>query len=394
MPDSLSSTVNVDADKVQIDGDVVGRDNFEIHAETVNFYSGTSIPNRNRVPEPSPQYDPKLTLEAPQGAVPLASPFYIERTSDQDLRQRIFGQGTTTTIRAGRQTGKTSLLMRGIQEAKRENQTVVYLDFQTIETARRETLDGLLQHLAQDIACQLSIELERVNNIWKSPLGALKKFSQLLEDVVLPSTKVCLLAMDEADQLLGAAYKTDFFAMVRSWNTLQASDPVWRKLNVVMIISTHPHLLIDNSSQSPFNVQQSIDLKDFDEAQVRELNSRHGHPIADGSIDSAMKLLGGHPYLTRQALYSLISQPLTWDKLMQTAASDHSPFGRHLRYYWNELQKQPQLVNAMKYVIEQRKFEDDTILYRLAACGLIKEVGEKYVCRCGLYEAYFKEKLR
>jgi hypothetical protein len=71
-----------------------------------------------------------------------------------------------------------------------------------------------------------------------------------------------------------------------------------------------------------------------------------------------------------------------------------SPSGRHLRFYRDELQRQPQLVRAMKHVIEQHQFSDETILYRLAAAGLIKEVAGEYVCRCKLYEAYFKDKLR
>jgi hypothetical protein len=216
----------------------------------------------------------------------------------------------------------------------------------------------------------------------------------LLEAIVLPSVNVCLLAIDEADQLLSTAYKSDFFGMVRGWNSLGALNPVWRKLNVVMIISTHPYLLINSSYQSPFNVALSIDLKDFDETQVRELDSRHGSPIADDNIRSAMDLLGGHPYLTRQALYSLISQRLTWNSLTQVAASDQGPFGRHLRFYRDALQTQPQLVKAMKHVIEQHKLSDEKIIYRLVTAGLIKEVAGEYVCRCKLYEAYFKDKLR
>jgi hypothetical protein len=395
-----SGGINVNADSVRIKGDVIGHDKIEsasghiIHANIVIINDGQPIAPEKRLLEPLPNYDPRFTLESPQGAVSLDSLFYVERIADQELQRQIFGQRTTTTIRASRQSGKTSLLMRGIQAAKQKNQTIVYLDLQTIETAQRKTLNGLLQNLAKGIARQVGIDLTVVDKLWKSSLGALDKFNQLLEEHVLPSVDVCLLAIDEADQLLDTAYKADFFGMVRSWNSLGAFKPPWHKLNVVMIISTHPYLLIDNPYQSPFNVAISIDLKDFDETQVRELNSRHDGPIDPSKIGVAMELLGGHPYLIRQALYNLVSQQITWDGLARIATNDQGPFGRHLRFYLDELQKHPQLNKAMKSVVEQHKFSDETILRRLTAAGLLKEVAGQYVCRCGLYETYFKEKLR
>jgi hypothetical protein len=202
-----------------------------------------------------------------------------------------------------------------------------------------------------------------------------------------------LLAIDEADQLLAMSYKNDFFGLIRSWNTRAAHKPVWQKLNVVMVISTHPHLLIDNPRQSPFNAGLILDLEDFTQTQVADLNQRHGQPLAEADIPGAMQLLGGHPYLVRQALYTLVTNHMTWASFAQSATYDHGPFGQHLRYYLDEVAQHPSLVRTLKQVIAQGQSTDEKTLHRLANAGLIKEVGGKYVCRCGLYEAYFKEKL-
>src|SRR6266496_2435110 len=66
------------------------------------------------IPRPQIRFAPWTALEAPAGAVRPQSPFYIERVADNQLRHQLAGQGTTTTIQAGRQTGKTSLLTHAI----------------------------------------------------------------------------------------------------------------------------------------------------------------------------------------------------------------------------------------------------------------------------------------
>src|SRR3990172_1190293 len=356
---------------------------------------GQLIAYEEKLIEPLPSYDPRPTLEIPSGVVRPNSPFYVERLADQRLHRQVLGLGTTTTIRAGRQTGKTSLLMRGIQAAKQEKRSIVYLDFQTIEVEYRKTLDSLLRHLADEMAFQLDIDPSAVDKAWKSLRGTPDKLNQFLKTSVLAQAESpILLAIDEADQLLDAPYKTDFFASIRAWDSLRAFDNVWSRLNVVMVISMHPYLLIESVSQSPFNVGVTLELQDFDVDQVVDLNHRHGNPIALHEIPEVMSLLGGQPYLVRQALYTLVDQTMTWDRLAAVAGSDQGPFGKHLRFYLEQLKKRPELVKAMRQVIEHHRCSDEAVSYRLIAAGLTKETVGECICRCGLYEAYFKEELR
>jgi len=60
--------------------------------------------------------------------------------------------------------------------------------------------------------------------------------------------------MDEVDRLLQTAFHSDFFALLRSWHNSRAFDDRWNRLNIVMVISTEPYLLIPDANQSPFNV--------------------------------------------------------------------------------------------------------------------------------------------
>jgi hypothetical protein len=160
-----------------------------------------------------------------------------------------------------------------------------------------------------------------------------------------------------------------------------------------MIISTEPYQLIADVNQSPFNVGLKIYLEDFDREQVADLNHRYGAPVSDVDFSQLVELLGGHPYLTRKALYTLVTEQLTWNDLMAEATADHGPFGDHLRRHHWRLRDEPELRAALKHVIEHEQCTDEMALFRLLQAGLVKGSGDVYTCRCDLYRVYFKDKL-
>jgi len=302
--------------------------------------------------------------------------------------------GTTTTIRAARQTGKTSLLVRGVHRARQNGAKVVSLDLQRVSKDDLETPDVFLHYLAKFIVHKLQLDLEEVEKSWRGPLGPQDKLTYLMEDHILSKNDApIILALDEADRLLQTAFYKDFFALIRSWHNSRALDNRWDKLNVVMVISTEPYLLIPDVTQSPFNVGLNIYLEDFSEAQVHSLNQRHGSPVEEGDFPQSMKLLSGHPYLTRKALYTLVTERLSWADLMRKAATDQGPFGDHLRHHHWLLRDEPDLRKALKQVIDHDYCRDDMAFFRLLRAGLVKGSGDVCTCRCDLYRMYFEDKL-
>ncbi|MCP4536029.1 MAG: hypothetical protein GY832_02685, partial [Chloroflexi bacterium] len=163
--------------------------------------------------------------------------------------------------------------------------------------------------------------------------------------------------------------------------------------NMIMVISTEPYLLITDVNQSPFNVGLKIYLEDFNKTQLRDLNHRHGQPVSEADFPQLMKLLGGQPYLTRKALYTLVTESMSWTDLTQAAILDHGPFGDHLRRHHWLLRNEPELQEALKHIVEQKNSPDEMSLFRLLQAGLVKGSGDVYTCRCDLYRMYFKDKL-
>jgi len=357
---------------------------------------GRIIADDETLHSPLPEFDPRFLeeLEAPGGAVKLRDKFYIERDADAHLRREVVKSGTTTTIRASRQTGKSSLLVRGVHYAGQIGAKVVTLDLQRVDRDYLETPDVFLHYLAEFIIRKLRLDLAELEKSWRGSLGPQDKLTYLMENYVLSESDApIVLAMDEVDRLLQTPFHNDFFALVRSWHNSRALDDQWNKFNIVMVISTEPYLLIADANQSPFNVGLKLYLKDFNEAQVRDLNRRHGSPVKEGDFPQLMELLSGHPYLTRKALYTLVTERWTWADLVRVAVTDPGPFGDHLRHHHWLLRDESDLRKALKQVVDHNRCTDEMAFFRLLRAGLVKGSGDVCTCRCGLYSMYFKDKL-
>lgn len=339
------------------------------------------------------------SLREPSGTESLESIFYIEREGDHILARELSKSfGTTTVICAPRQTGKSSLLIRGGALADRQGSRLVLLDIQTIDVSDLRNLDTFLRYLAMSFIKRipnLESETTNIEQLWNRLLGPAVKITSWMEDRVLPLIeKKLVLAIDEADRLLSTDFHRDVFGMLRSWHNYRAGVKLWEKLDMILVISTEPHLIMDDVNQSPFNVGLRIDLEDFTENQVRELNSRYQSPVFEQDIPDVIDLLDGHPYLTRKALYTLVTKGWNWSRLRQVAKNTDGPFGDHLRRYVLQLRRRPELRHALKEIIDNESCSDESSYYHLFRAGLVKGVNSFACrCRCKLYAEYLRDKI-
>jgi hypothetical protein len=202
-----------------------------------------------------------------------------------------------------------------------------------------------------------------------------------------------VLVMDEVDSVLDTEFRSDFFGMLRSWHNNRATTPIWKQLDLVLVISTEPYQLIDNLHQSPFNVGEGINLVDFDEHQLADLNQRHGSPLNPAQSQQLMQLLSGHPYLVRRALYLVASQRITVPDLFAQAIADRGPFSDHLRYHLFRMNDKPELVQGLLETIRQQRCSNERVFFQLHGAGLVRREGQTVLPRCQLYANYFREHL-
>lgn len=342
---------------------------------------------------PLPGADPRFAFES--GTVALASPYYVRRTADADIERQASLIGTTTVVKGPRQIGKSSLLVRALAQAKKQNHTSCYLDFQMIDATQSATLESLLLHLARKMAREFRTAVKPEAQ-WDTYLGPIDNLSLFVENAILSQTdSPVLLILDEADRVFTLPYRDDFFSCLRAWHNNRATNDHWAKLNLIVSHSTEPYLWIQKMDRSPFNVGMGIKLQDFTRDQVVTLNRAYGLPLnTDTTLDELYDLVGGHPYLIRQALYILKTHNWSMDEFSRTAGLDTGPFGDHLRRWVWYLQDNQDLKKELSQVFAQGLCRDEANFQRLKAAGLI--IGDSRNTsrpRCRLYEQYFSKHL-
>lgn len=345
-------------------------------------------------PSPSVNYQFLLELAEPRGVIGLPSQFYIERDVDDVVRAEVLKRGRTVSIKGGRQTGKSSLLARANFHAKNNGYSVVYVTFDMIDENYANTLDTMLHYLADVIAKTLKISIDP-QSYWSTSLPAKMKLTEFLRESVLATlSNPVILAMDGVDRLFRYSFKNDFFSLIRAWHDMRAQDELFKLLNIVLSYSTESFLMIEDVI-SPFNVGTRVELKDFTQNQLKELNERYGKPIqSENELNTLHGLIGGHPFLAHIAFYELVIHKWSVSDLEAIAMSDDGPFAEHLRWYRLHLHKSPSLESAFKEILAGNPCTNEQFFYRLRSVGLIQgHDGRSAISRCNLYTRYFTKYL-
>jgi hypothetical protein len=339
-----------------------------------------------------------IALERPDGTMHPESLFYIERHGDHILKRELSSEyGATVVIKAPRQVGKSSMLVHSIPHAEKVGKRVALLDFQSLDTLTDPT--AFYQEFCATIVDRLGLE-DRIDDVWKRGRSNTRACTVFMERHILKELDTPLvLAIDETDRMLDCPFRSDFFGMLRAWhNSRGTMGDIWRRLDMVLVISTEPYMLIENSAQSPFNVGEVIKLEDFSEEDVKLLNERHGYSFDPTELGALYQLLWGHPYLVRQALYRVAIHETSPTAILsdaQYASGNGGVFDDHLRRYLSYFNEQPHLRDVMLGIISQQAQPSESDFQRLHGAGLVRLYRDQQVIpRCKLYHLYFGKKLR
>lgn len=347
-------------------------------------------PNRSVAGEPLPV----SAFEQPGGAMPIDSSFYVLRTVDADFEHAIGRRDSIVLLKGARQMGKTSLLARGLERARRAGVHVVLTDFQDLSSSDLVSSEALFLTLGKTIAEELGLE-HGPREVWDPEDSANTNFGRFFRREVLAAQQPVLWALDEVDRLFPYPFASEVFGLFRAWHNRRALDPhgPWQHLTLAMAYATEASLFITDINQSPFNVGTRLILADFGAEHVADLNRRYGGPLADDKdLGIFMSLVGGQPFLVRTGLHALASG-LPLDRFVEVAPSIEGPFGEHLHRLLVLIGQDDHLREAVWDVLEGRRPSDDVFL-RLRSAGLL--LGESSYdarMRCLVYSLYLERHL-
>lgn len=355
-------------------------------------------------PMSSPQRDRAMlpvTLEFPNGPVPLHSPFYIERPPfEAQARAAVLKPGSLIRLKAPRQMGKTSLMQRLLAHAQQHQLRTVKLSLHRADRAIYTNLDRFLRWFCANVSYQLGLDAN-LDTYWNPDIGSKISCTAYLEDHVLSQINSGLvIALDELNDLFQSpALASEFLPLVRSWYEDAQELPAWQKLRWVLAYATDVYVPLQ-LNQSPFNVGLAIELPSFSLEQVQDLAQRHGLSWADDQsatepLVALLRMVSCRPGLVRLALYALTQTAISVEQLLEEAPTQSGIYSDHLRQLLAALLPFPGLQAAFCRVIEAQEpvSLDPISAYRLASLGLIQLHKNQATPSCDLYRRYFLEVL-
>jgi len=370
--------------------------------------------------------------------VPIKSAYYVTRTADTEMRAALERRDSIILLKGARQVGKTSLLARGLQQARESGAYIVFTHLQMLGRSQLASSGALCFELASALYEQLELPMAPRAD-WDHRRSAGANLRRYLRSHVLPSLRAprpvagetpalrgpqeaaelhgpvagetpallsppstgggvrqLVWALDEVDRVFDCADADDVFGLIRSWHDERALDPdgPLADLTLVMAYSTEAHLLIANANQSPFNVGSRIGLDDFTPAQVGTLNSRHGSPLrGERDLGRFRRIVGGQPYLVRLGLYEMAAHGVSLRTIETQATDANWVFGDHLQRMGALIERDPALRRAVTDVVAGREC-DAHAFQRLRSAGVIVGGSPRQASmRCGLYERYLGRRM-
>jgi hypothetical protein len=300
--------------------------------------------------------------------------------------------GALVRIKAPREMGKTSLLLRSLDYVALQGYRTVSLNLEQVDDVILNDLNRFLRWLCANITRQLQLEL-KLDDYWDEDIGSKISCSLYLRNHVLKQIDSPLvLSLDEVQYLFEhPLVAKDVLPLFRSWYEEAKREPIWQKLRLIIVHSTEIYVPLQ-LKQSPFNVGLPIELSNFNLEQVQQLAQCYGLDWTDGQeATQLMTMVEGHPALVHMAIYHLSRGEISFAQFLDKAATLSGIYSHHLQRHQATLQAQPELATALDKVINaQEPISLDAIMtYKLRSMGLIKQLRDKVIPSCELYRQYF-----
>lgn len=357
-------------------------------------------------------------VERLTGIVPLNSPFYIERSEDEIIKQAFRScqndeRLVFCRLRSARGLGKSSLLVRLQNFLEQElHHHVGWVNLAEGTLGNLDDFPNLIKFFTRSVAREFALalppqhQLDDLQDHWQEELAPGVNCMDYLEQQVfkpikaLDSPQPLTLIIDGIDSLLGLRnVQGPFLDWLRSWNERKmkrvTQDPVvWS--NVVIAYSTDPYAAYEMAGSPLDNVGLPIELTEFNQSQVQKLIKLYGltwHKD-EKQVKLLMEWIGGHPELLNRSLYAMRTENRTLEDFLESATQPGSEFNTYLQEYLMLLQEHPSLKSCLSNILNGNSCQDEFAIFQLDKCGLIDVNGtNKPRPRFKLYEKYFKRAL-
>ena len=255
------------------------------------------------------------------GSVSAETSIYIERSSDQELLNKLI-DGELCYVFNSRQMGKSSLLLSTKSRLMDQGYVCCFVDLSRIGSSNitaEQWYAGVISELWRGLNITFADDsnansMQSLLTWWKAQgdVPSAQKLSLFFELLVLPQypDQRIVIFLDEVDSLLSLPFSgVDFLAQLRACVNQRAHNHDYNRLTFALFGVAIPSDMINDGKLSPFNVGSPIELRGFTLAEAKAFGQGFSVPGCDPEklIESILAWTNGQPFLT-QKLCSLVSK--------------------------------------------------------------------------------------
>ncbi|OZH51970.1 sugar-binding protein [Hydrocoleum sp. CS-953] len=243
------------------------------------------------------------------GSLANNHPTYIKRKADIQL-YRALKKGEFCYVLNSRQMGKSSLLVRTINQLKQEEFCCSSIDMTLIGGQNITPIQwykGIVAELWRSYKLSKTIKLKS----WWHDLGDISGLQglnyciELLLKEKFPQQNIVIF-IDEIDSILSLDFAVDdFFALIRYYYNQRAIDPEYNRLTFAIFGVATPSDLIADKKRTPFNIGKSIEISGFKLAEIQPflegIKTYTDNPEA--VLREILSWTNGQPFLTQKICY-------------------------------------------------------------------------------------------
>ena len=229
---------------------------------------------------------------------------YIRRPADELFFEALLA-GRYAHVIAPDQSGKTSLISATAARLENNGVSVAVLDLEQLGLRDGGTEAGRFYYsVAYRILRQLRIRFE-LQTWWqdKSLFSNRQRLHEFFSEVVLGQTsRPVVIMIDEVQCVEHLPFTDQLLTSIRSAHDARTTDPEFTRLSFALCGECDPSSLVTIPEQSPFQVTQSVPLRDFTRDEINLFATELNLPAeqAGEALDRIYYWTSGQPYMTQK----------------------------------------------------------------------------------------------
>ncbi len=247
-------------------------------------------------------------------SLPVDAPSYVQRQADEEFYQKLQA-GKFCYVLNSRQMGKSSLRVQTMQRLQKQGTICAAIDLTGIgNVTQQQWYGGIVYNLSE--SCQLEDKFDFDWQEWwqkhQTVLSPVQCLNLFIEKVLLAKIQQpIVIFVDEIDKVLSQDFSLDdFFGLIRFFQNQRVDNPIFQRLTFALLGVATPSDLIQNKTQTPFNIGEAIELHgfEFDEVEplIDGLEGRFDNP--QRIMRSILNWTGGQPFLTQKLCKFMVEE--------------------------------------------------------------------------------------